>query len=79
MPIYNSSSSSLASEEDDSEDDEDDDEDDEGGYEYSGEFAGAEDACSSLGDGWVFSAPRTAFENMALRRAMSVRGLYHFY
>lgn len=61
---------------DDSEDDSDDSDDssDDDDFEFSGEFSEAEEACDSLGSDWVFAAPRTAYENWALRRRMRVSG-----
>lgn len=40
---------------------------------FSGEFADAEEACES--EGYVFGAPRTAYENALVRLKMEVRAL----
>lgn len=86
IPIYNSSAynssavdSEVSVDDDNTDDDEDDDGDDDGDgddaseYQYNGTFIGASDACNSIGSGWVFGAPRTAYENLAVREAMKVR------
>lgn len=67
--------------EDEEEEEEEGDDDDEGSEtdsvvfsDYSGEFFEADEACDALGEGYVFGAPRTAYENAVLRLAMQARG-----
>lgn len=67
----------------DDDDDDDDDNDDDGDgdddeeeieeSEWEGKFYEADEACEGLGDGYVFAAPRTAYENQQLVLAMQVR------